>query len=55
MGPRFLCSVGNAMGKVELSNSLIITQYYYIIIITFTGFGTGGCTQEAEPVQGAYL
>ena len=35
--------------------ALLLLGPTYFLLSSFTSLGTGRCTQEAEPVQGAYL
>ena len=44
-------------GKMYGTNNFTVVppgHIYFIIIIKFTSLGTGGHTQEAEPVRDAY-
>ena len=37
-----------------LKQMLILLLLLLLLLSSFTSLGTGGCTQEAGPVQGAY-
>ena len=49
-------SFNNAItcNNIICNNATVTSKRCAIIIIKFTSLGTGGYTQEAEPVRGAY-